>query len=783
MDIFLHVTEDGGATMRPAGEQDKHVDNHAMWINPQNTDHLLVGCDGGLYETFDRCKTWRMFENLSITQFYRVGIDNSEPFYYVYGGTQDNSTLGGPSRTMDRAGITNEDWFITTGGDGFETVVDPTDPNIVYSESQDGGLVRFDRKSGEEIDIKPQEKAGDPPFVFNWDTPLLLSPHNPQRLYFAGNFLFRSDDRGDTWTRISEDLTRGIDRNALKVMGKVQKPEAVAKHASTSIFGNAVALSESPKVEGLIYVGTDDGMLHVTEDGGKTWRKSESVSVTGMTIPEMTYVSGLCASMHNADTVYACFDNHKMGDYTPYVLRSDDRGRTWRSIAGDLGKRETVYCVVEDHERADLLFCGTEFGCFFTLDGGTKWMKVGGLPTIAIRDLEIQRRENDLVMASFGRGFFIVDDYSPLRHVTAELLDKAGAILPVKKALSYVQRSRLGGGSGRGWSGSSYFAAPNPPMGAVFTYHVKEKVKTLRELRKEAEKKDDWKYPTIEQFRAEDSEDEARMVLTIRDKDSAVVRQIPASREAGLHRAAWNLRYPDLSPVAASAGERAPWDVETGGPLAPPGMYSVQLARISGGKTETLSEPVMFEVAELGTGTLAAKGAAREEKFVFEKKAFELNRAVQGAGRSLGEAEARVSSLTKAAAETPGFATAEALDELEKLRIKVRAMRTRLSGDSTLAKRVVASTPSISERARNAAGISNGTMQKPTTTQREQYDLAAAEFETLLAEIRGFVETDLKAVEAKLEAAGAPWTPGRLPQWKRDGGGNGTGGGAGGEKK
>lgn len=246
LDTFLQVSDDGGATFRRAGQRDKHVDEHALWINPANTDHLISGCDGGVYESFDKAATWRFCPNLPVMQFYRVAVDNSKPFYYVYGGTQDNNTIGGPSRTTDRAGITNEDWFVTTGGDGFEPAIDPTDPNIVYSESQDGGLVRFDRRSGEEVDIRPREKPGDKPFVFNWDTPLIISPHNHKRLYYGGNVLFRSDDRGDSWTIISGDLTRGLDRNQLKVFGKVQSPMCPA-NTSRPRSGGARWRSANPR--------------------------------------------------------------------------------------------------------------------------------------------------------------------------------------------------------------------------------------------------------------------------------------------------------------------------------------------------------------------------------------------------------------------------------------------------------------------------------------------------------------------------------------------------------
>ncbi|MFV2074299.1 MAG: glycosyl hydrolase, partial [Thermoanaerobaculales bacterium] len=362
MDTWLHVSADGGETFTKVGEKHKHVDNHAMWIDPDDTDHFLVGCDGGVYESFDRGATWGFKENLPITQFYRVTVDTSTPFYYVYGGTQDNNSLGGPSRTLNSSGISNEDWFITVGGDGYKTQIDPTNPDIVYSQWQYGGLVRYDRASGEIVDIQPQEEPGEDAHRWNWDSPLIISPHSPTRLYYACQRLYRSDDRGDSWRAVSADLSRQLDPNSLEVMGKIWGIDSVAKNMSTSNFGNIVSLDESPLAEGLIYVGTDDGLIQVTEDGGQTWRTVDQV--TG--VPRMTYVSRLEASVHDADTVFAAFDNHKNSDFKPYVFVSRDRGRTWNSITGDLPERDIVYAVVQDHVNPNLLFAGTEFGLYFT---------------------------------------------------------------------------------------------------------------------------------------------------------------------------------------------------------------------------------------------------------------------------------------------------------------------------------------------------------------------------------------------------------------------------------
>ncbi|MHC4086748.1 MAG: WD40/YVTN/BNR-like repeat-containing protein [Planctomycetota bacterium] len=376
--------------------------------------------------------------------------------------------------TTNIHGIRSSDWFITVGGDGYQTRIDPTDSNIIYSESQYGGLVRYDRRSGERIDIQPQPGKDEPPLIWNWDTPLIISPHSPTRLYFGANILFRSDDRGDTWQAVSSDLTRGIDRNRLEVMGTVWSAESVWKNVWTSFYGNIVALDESRQQEGLLYVGTDDGLIQVTGDGGQNWRRIANFPG----IPDHTYIADLKASAHDPDTVYAVFNNHKRGDFKAYVLKSPDRGVTWVSISGDLPERHVVWSIQEDPIKRDLLFIGTEFGLFFTIDGGERWIQLkGGTPTIPFRDLEIQERETDLVCATFGRGIIILDDYSPLRHISEDLLDRDAHLFPVRKALLYIQDSPLGSGE-KATLGDAFFTAPNPPFGAVFTYYLKDDLKT-----------------------------------------------------------------------------------------------------------------------------------------------------------------------------------------------------------------------------------------------------------------------------------------------------------------
>ncbi len=768
LDTFMHVTEDGGKTFKRVKNTDRHVDDHALWINPNNSDHLLVGCDGGIYESYDRAENWNFKPNLPVTQFYRIAVDESKPFYYVYGGTQDNNTQGGPSQTTDRAGITNEDWFVTVGGDGYETQIDPTDPMIVYSLWQYGGLVRHDRRSGEIVDIKPREKPGEDPFKWNWDTPLIISPHSHTRLYFAAQKLFRSDDRGDSWAAVSDDLTRQIDRNTLPVMGKVHGVDAVAKNNSTSFYGNCVSLSESPLVEGLIYVGTDDGVISVTEDGGDSWRQNRVFP----TVPDITYVSDLEASRHDPDTVFATFDNHKNGDFKPYILKSTDRGRTWQSITGDLPARDTVLTLSEDHERQGLLFAGTEFGVYFTIDGGQKWVRLkGGIPTISVRDLEIQRRENDLVVGTFGRGIYILDDYTALRDVSDELLAKEAHVFPVKSALRFIQRTRLGDWSGRGSQGASYFAAPNPPFGAVFTYYLKDKLMSRKERRQKAEKKlikagKSVSYPTWDALRAEDEEHEPQILLIVRDDADEIVRRIEGSRDKGMHKANWDLRFPASTPTQLKPPQdRPPWLTGPTGPIALPGTYTVTLAKHVDGVVTDLTDPVTFNVVPLDLGTFPEDD--REAVLAFRQDVAELRRAVRGALAAAGEAGDRIAHLRKAIMDTPD-ARHELLTEADQLQKDLTALLTKLRGDQTIGNRSEPTPRTIRERVEDIVDSQWYATTPPTQTQRDEYRYAGEEFTGVLAELRSLIEGRLQQLENNLEAAGAPWTPGRLPTWQME---------------
>jgi photosystem II stability/assembly factor-like uncharacterized protein len=765
MDVYLQVTDDAGRTFRNAGERWKHVDNHALWIDPDDPDHLINGNDGGLYESRDRARTWEFKANLPIAQFYRVVADNATPFYYVYGGTQDNSSLGGPSRTATDHGITNDLWFVTTGGDGFVSRVDPDNPNIAYAESQHGGLVRFDRLTGEQVDIQPQAWPGEAPLRWNWDSPLIISPHAHTRLYFAAQRVFRSDDRGNSWTPISADLTRQIDRNALKVMGRVWSIDAVAKNDSTSFYGNIVSLAESPAREGLIYAGTDDGLVQITEDGGKSWRKIEKFPG----VPDNTYVSRLEPSPRDADTVYAAFDNHKMGDLKPYLLKSTDRGRTWTSMAGNLPDRGSVYVVVEDPEKSTLLFAGTEFGVFMTVDGGKKWTRLeGGLPTIAVRDIAMQTREHDLVIATFGRGIYVLDDYTPLRRVTPELL-ASDATFAVRPAWMYIPSTPLGL-RGKAFQGESFFAAPNPPFGAVFTYYLKDALQSRRQARQAQEKKLSKEgatiaYPSWEAVRAEDREEPPAIVLTVTDEAGNVVRRLTGPTDAGFHRVAWDLRYPPSDPARAEPVVLNDEDLFSAppiGPMAAPGTYRVTVAKRIDGQLTPFGEPQAFQALPLGTSSLPAPD--RAAALAFAQKTARLQRAVLGASALVGDLGRQLKLVDRAVFDSPK-ADAQLMADVARIEGRVRDLQVALDGDTVLRRHNEPTPPSIVERVQGVVSGDWTTTSAPTVTHVRSYETASDLFAPVLEKLRTLVEVDMKALADRLEGVGAPWTPGRVPKW------------------
>lgn len=713
MDTYVQWSEDGGATFKRLGEKNKHVDNHAFWQNPSNPKHLILGCDGGIYETWDHGQAWHYKENLPITQFYRVSVDNAEPFYGIYGGTQDNFSLGGPSRTLNDRGIVNSDWYVTQTGDGFESQIDPTDPNIVYAQAQYGGLQRFDKKSGEGVPIKPIEPVGGKAWRWNWDAPLLISPHDSKTLYFAANVVFKSVNRGNSWTAISGDLSRQMDRHLIPVMGKIQGLDAIAYKQSTSMYGTITALHESPKVKGLLAVGTDDGLIHVSSDAGANWTKLDKLPG----IPDLTFVNDVKWSQHSADVLYAVFNNHKNGDFKPYLMVSKNRGKSWEVRSTGLPQRGSTYVIAEDHKDASLLFVGTEFGVFTSTDGGLTWTELKkGLPTVAVRDIAIQQREDDLVLATFGRGFYVLDDYSPLREIKNDIKKNEAIVLPIKPVVLYHEASPLGYG-GAGFLGAGYFMANNPKVGATFTYWVKNAPKTLKEQREELEKKNSVAvYPSKEAIRAEAEEVKPHLSLVIRSGDGKVVRVLQAKYVNGLKRSTWDGK------LARSASP------DKGSYLAPAGIYSLQLLGVQGTKIDTLTKPVSFQVSHLSNLSLPAEKSA--DLVLLQSQLDALQQRMDAVSRQMNEVKTRLDRIEKQV-DFGVNSPANLRGEVAKVRAEWRSLGVVLDGDELIASKEFETMPGLRDRLSSAAWGAYSMRSDPTQSMRDQRRVVAEQLTEL----------------------------------------------------
>ncbi len=763
-DTYFKLSTDGGKTVVNLGEINKHVDNHAIWIDPSDVNHLLVGCDGGVYETYDFAKSWDFKANLPVTQFYKVTTDNAYPFYNVHGGTQDNFSLGGPSRSVSMNGIANSDWYVTSTGDGFETQVDQSNPDLIYAQSQYGGLNRFDHKSGEFLPIKPIEGEGEEALRWNWDAPLLISQHSNTRLYFGANKLFKTDDRGNSWTAISPDLTRQIDRNKLEIMGRVWSVDAIAKNGSTDIYGQLTTIAESKFDPDMIWVGTDDGLIQLTTDGGKSWTKMDNLPG----VPAQSYVHQIISSQHDKNTAYVCFNHHRYGDFKPYLLKTTDAGKTWTAIQSNLPVRGSVYAIAEDHVDSQLLFVGTEFGLYFSNNGGQKWIQLkSGLPTVAVRDIEIQRRENDLVLATFGRGFYVLDDYSVLRTFKKADLDKQAILFPIKESLIYVQSSPLGLRN-TGHMGSSYYAAKNPAPGAVFTYFLKEDVKKIKDKRKENEKAGVDKkvtiyYPSIDSLRLEDNQPDPYLLFTIKDQTGNVVRNLKAPAKKGLQRITWDFRYPSPAPVnnRPVPEEDQLFSEEELGYRVLPGTYSVTLSKYDDGIITELTSPVNFVCKQLENSTLPTNLASND---AFYQKASDLLKAVSAANDLASTMNQRLKNINLAIQDmqAPGKAMLEKARAISK---QLLSINIRLTGDVAKSKREFESNTSINDRINGIQGsVWNVTSIIPKI-YTDSYDIAAKQFTSVLTELKS-TDAAIISLEKELEINNAPYTPGRWPDWK-----------------
>ncbi|MGI9160448.1 MAG: WD40/YVTN/BNR-like repeat-containing protein, partial [Saprospiraceae bacterium] len=560
-------------------------------------------------------------------------------------------------------------------------------------------------------------------------------------------------------------LSRGTDRNKLEEMGKVWSVDAIAKNGSTDIYGQTTSIAESSLDENILWVGTDDGLLWVTRDGGRNWEKMDNLPG----VPQNSYVHQVIASQKDKNTAYVCFNHHRYGDFKPYLLKTSDGGKSWKSISATLPERGSVYTIAEDHADFNLLFCGTEFGLFFSPDAGENWIQLkSGLPTIAVRDLDIQRRENDLVLATFGRGFYILDDYSPLRNLSQATFEKTAHVFPVKDAWMFIPSKPLGLRD-KGHMGSSYYAAPNPPVGAVFTYWLKEDIKTLKTKRQEeekarADKKETVYYPSAEQLRQEDEQPEPYLLFTITDASGDVVRHIKTAATKGLKRLVWDFRYNTASPVT---GRYTPTPDQLFGDgdkghLALPGTYNVALYKYEDGVLSLLAGPVRFAAKSLNNATLPA--VDKQAYLDFCKQVADLRKAVSAANYIRSEMVGKLGNFQQALLDLPA-APQDLLKRTHDLNARLNTLGVQFNGDATLARREFETPPALNGRLGLLEYSMWNSTAAPTETLRETYRIAAKQFGPLLDELKS-IAREASEIESALEKAGAPATPGRWPVWK-----------------
>jgi len=543
----MGYSEDGGKTFRTDLVRGIHGDHHAMWINPANSDHMLLGSDGGIHVSYDRGVTWDFINTIPLGQFYEVAFDMRKP-YWVYGGLQDNGSWGGPSATFTSVGITNDEWIRFGGGDGFYAQVDPSDHTTIYGESQDGNVFRFDLRTGETKNIRPQpDDPSKERYRFNWNSPILISPHNSKMVYYGGNRLFISPDRGDTW-EATADLTANQDRDKMPIMGLAGAEITFSRNDGVAFYGTITTVSESPVRAGVLWVGTDDGFLQVSRDGGKTW-KNVGAKVIG--VPKGTYVSRVEASHFEEGTCYVAFDGHRSGDFKPYVFATADFGETWTNISAGIPEGSTLSVVREHPKNANLLFIGTERGAFFSTNRGAHWTRMkGNLPIVPVDDIQVHPRDNDLIFATHGRSVYILDSIFSLQYLSKDVVKAPAYLFDIRPATIFSPYSN------KASLGSKFFVAPNPPYGAIIDYSLS------------GEPKGDVK-------------------LVVQDAAGNFVREIAGTKNIGINRVAWNLRY--AQPGAAPEGPRAGgFAAAAQGPSVLPGEYRVTLKADGQEMTKTM---------------------------------------------------------------------------------------------------------------------------------------------------------------------------------------------------
>lgn len=684
--LGLIVSEDGGKSFAQIGAG-AHGDWHDLWIDPTNTKHIIGGDDGGLWISHDGGNRWWKVNNLPVSQFYHVSVDNKDP-YQVYGGLQDNSSWVGDSSYP--GGISNARWENLYGGDGFWVIVDPTDPDAVYAESQGGYIGRIDRRTRSSRDIQPKARYKEK-LRFNWNAPIHASATQKGTLYLGAQFLFRSRDRGDNWERISPDLTT----NDPDKQKQEQSGGVTVDNSSAEMHTTIYSISESPKDSQTIWVGTDDGNLQITRDSGKSWSNVVG-NVPGL--PRASWVSWVEASRHDAGTAYACFDRHTFGDMTPWVFKTTDFGKTWaRIVSPDKGVRGYAHVIKEDIVKKDLLFVGTELGLFLSTDGGASWAEFKGnnFPSVAVRDLALQAKEDDLVIATHGRGIWIIDDISPLRTLTQDVLAKPAAFLPVRSS-----EQRMNGVGG--WpEGDASFSGQSSPGGAVITYYQRQR------------------------------HTYGRLKLEVLDASGKVIDTLSPTKRRGINRVQWAMRTKaQRIPRAAQATFNAEQ-----GPRVVPGTYTLRL---------TKGAEVVEAKINVGLDRRASYSVADR------KAQFDAATRIQALFGEMSTLTDRIDSA-RAGCE----ARSKALPEGDPLQAKLRAALTKLEENKKL---VVATKEGgaitgeerIREHLDQLYGAVNGWEGRPARYQLERLDVLKRELGEASTLFDKIVADDLKPLSAPL---------------------------------
>ncbi|MBI1737626.1 MAG: hypothetical protein HYR58_00055, partial [Acidobacteria bacterium] len=615
----IYFSEDGGKTFVQTRGGRIHGDYHAFWIDPANSEHMMAGTDGGIHQTYDGGKSWDFINTVPLGQFYEIGADMAKP-YNICGGLQDNNSWCGPSATPYARGISNDEWTTVGGGDGFYAQIDPTDPSIVYAESQDGNLLRRNMKTRESKSIRPVEKEGEARFRFQWNSPIVISAHNPKTIYYGGNFLFKSLDRGDNWTKASADLTNGQDRNKLAIMGKAPDKDTMSRHDGVQQWPTTTSVAESTVNGNVLWVGTDDGNLQVTKDGGANW-KNVAEKVPG--VPKGTYVSRVIASRFAEGTAYVTFDGHRMDDFGIYVFATTDFGETWKSIASNLPKNNGIVNVIrEHHKNADLLFAGTEYGAYVSFDRGGSWTRIKmNVPTVPVDDILIHPRDNDLIFGTHGRSIWVLDDITPLEQMNEKVAGSEFQLFDVRPVINWRIANH------KASTGAKFFSGPNPPSGAIIQYYLKNELKddpppagaAAAPAAQPTGPGGQQIPPEIAaQFGLQVGPQQrttSKVKITIVDSEGKTVREMNGTGQPGINRVTWDLRLRSPLPPAPP-GTAGPGGFGGGlgalgaGSRVDPGTFTV---KIKVGETE---QSKTITVEEDPRVTISAEDRAARRKAI-----------------------------------------------------------------------------------------------------------------------------------------------------------------------